>query len=136
MTLAAEIALIALAALGAAICIALVPAAGARRRRGASPSEPSRPGQLVELERLVVSAEASALHLHAYLRPLLAEIAGARIDVRGVVLDRMADEDGRRLLGERLWELVRPGRPFPEDRRARGVSAQELAGMLDTLEQL
>jgi hypothetical protein len=74
--------------------------------------------------------------MHAYLRPLLAEIASARLGMRGMTLDRMADADGRRLLGDRLWELVRPDRPFPEDRRGSGVQAGELAGMLDTLERL
>jgi hypothetical protein len=136
MRLAVEIALIAIAAVGAAICIALVPAGPPLGPRRAPTSDPSLPQQLVELERLVVSARASSLHLHAYLRPLLAEIAATRLAARGVTLERMADEAGQRLLGDRLWELVRPGRPFPEDRRGPGVSAHELSGMLDTLEQL
>jgi hypothetical protein len=136
MTLALEIALIAIAAVGAAICVALVPVGVSRRPRRAPPREPSAPGQLVELERLVGSASASALQLHAYLRPLLAEVAATRLAARGVTLERMADEAGVPLLGDRLWELVRPGRPFPEDRRGPGLSTDELASMLDTLERL
>ena len=30
------------------------------------------------------------------------------------------------LVGEETWELVRPDRPAPEDRLARGISPQEL----------
>jgi hypothetical protein len=136
MRLAVEIALIAIAAVGAAVCIALVPAGPPRGPRRARTRDPSLPQQLLELERLVVGARASALHVHAYLRPLLAQIAATRLAARGLTFERMADEAGQRLLGDRLWELVRPGRPFPEDRRGPGVSADELSIMLDTLERL
>jgi len=136
MRLAVEIALVAIAAVGAAICLALVPAGPSLRPRRAPTRDSSLPQQLVELEQLVVSARASSLHLHAYLRPLLAEIAATRLTARGVTLEHIADEAAQCLLGDRLWELVRPGRPFPEDRRGPGVSAHELSGMLDTLERL
>jgi hypothetical protein len=136
MKLALEITLIAVAAVGAAICVALVPAGLSHRPRRAPRRAPSPPEQLVELERLVGSASASALQLHAHLRPLLAEIAATRLAVRGVTLERLGDEAGEPLLGDRLWELVRPGRPFPEDRRGPGLSTGELASMLDTLERL
>jgi hypothetical protein len=130
-----EIVLITIAVVGAAICIALIPGGPTPPPRRAPRREPSLPQQLVELERLVVSAEASALQMHAYLRPLLAEIAATRLAARGLRIERLTTEDGG-LLGDRLWELVRPDRPFPEDRRGPGVSAQQLASMLDTLEQL
>jgi len=136
MTLALEIALIAIAAVAAAICVALVPAGPSGRPRRGAPRAPSSPPQLVELERLIGTAHVSALQLHAYLRPLLAEIASTRLAARGVTLEGLSDETGRPLLGDRLWELVRPGRPFPEDRRAPGLSDAELATMLDRLEAL
>jgi hypothetical protein len=135
MTLASEITLVLVAAVAAAICIALVPA-GSPRSRQTAPNEPSRPDQLIKLERLAALAGTDAMQVHAYLRPLLGEIAAARLAARGVTLDRLEGEAGQRLLGERLWELVRPGRPFPEDRRGPGVSAEQLASMLDTLERL
>jgi hypothetical protein len=136
MKLALEIALIAIAAIGAAMCVALVPSGPSPRPRRAQSGEPSPPEQLLELERLVGSASASALHLHAYLRPMLARIASMRLAGRGVTLERLGDEAGPPLLGDSLWELVRPGRPFPENRRGPGISTDELASLLDTLERL
>jgi len=44
----------------------------------------------------------------------LAEIASRRLAARGQALERMSDAAGRLVLGERLWEVVRLDRPFPE----------------------
>jgi hypothetical protein len=134
--LLAEIGLVVLAGVVVAVCVSLLPDArptGGRRR--AAPAPP-RPDQLVELERLVVSAGTSAVQVHAYLRPLLAEIAARRLAARGGTLERMPDAAGRELLGDRLWDLVRPDRPFPEDRQGPGVAPQELRAMLGVLERL
>jgi hypothetical protein len=76
------------------------------------------------------------VQVHAYLRPRLIELASYRLAARGQTLDRMPDATGRELLGDRLWEIVRPGRPFPEDRNAPGVGPPELAAMLEVLERL
>ena len=133
----AEIALIAVAAVGVAVCLALLPAAGPiRRRRRAAATEQSRPEQLVALERLVITVDANALQVHAYLRPLLAEIASRRLVARGRRLERMPESVGREVLGDRLWEIVRPNRPFPGDRHGPGVSPQDLGAMLEVLERL
>jgi hypothetical protein len=91
---------------------------------------------LVRLERLVGGARARALHVHAYLRPMLTEIASHRLAARGRSLERLSDQDGRELLGEGLWDIVRPDRPFPSDRNACGVSSHELDAMLAVLERL
>jgi predicted MFS family arabinose efflux permease len=131
-----EIALVALAALGVAVCLAVMPEPARRPARQAEALPAPRPEQLVRLERLVIGAEASALHAHAYLRPLLAEVAARRLAARGRTLAGMSDTAGAALLGDRLWELVRPGRPFPEDRHGPGVSGPELSAMLDVLERL
>jgi hypothetical protein len=48
----------------------------------------------------------------------------------------MSEPVARQVLGEALWEIVRPDRPFPEDRRAAGVSPRGLAAMLATVERL
>jgi hypothetical protein len=136
MTLVLEIVLIAAAAVGVAVCLALLPdAESSRWRRPAAPT-PSRPEPLARLEGLVVMSGTSALQVHAYLRPLLAEIASRRLAARGQTLAGMSEAAGRLLLGDRLWDIVRPDRPFPEDRHGPGVSSQELAGMLDVLERL
>jgi hypothetical protein len=137
MTLLAEIALIAAAAIAVAVCLALLPKPGPITRAASpSPAPRERPEQLVRLERLVSMSGASALQVHAYLRPLLVEIASRRLATRGETLTAMSEAGGRQVFGDRLWEIVRPGRPFPEDRSGPGVSADELAAILDRLERL
>ncbi|MGH2894976.1 MAG: hypothetical protein ACRDPM_17165 [Solirubrobacteraceae bacterium] len=135
MTLLAEIALVVLSAGVVAVCLARLPVAAAQRTRARPPSPP-RPEQLIELERLVSNSAASAVTVHAYLRPQLVEITGRRLVARGRSLDAMSDADGAGLLGESLWDLVRPDRPFPEDRQAPGITSSELAAMLGVLERL
>jgi hypothetical protein len=132
----AEIALVVLAGTGLAVCVALLPNPRAGPRRPRRASAPAAPGQLAQLERLVITAGTSAVQVHAYLRPRLIEIASHRLAARGQTLDRMPEAVGRELLGHRLWDVVRPGRPFPDDRQAPGVTPQELAAMLEVLERL
>lgn len=138
MTLLLELVLVAIAASGVVAAVALLPRARvmARPRGGPGAAPAPRPAQLVSLERLVPSAAASTVHTHAYLRPLLAEIADRRLAGRGWTLARIPEPAARDLLGERLWELIRPDRPFPHDRTERGVSAGELGRMLDALTRL
>jgi hypothetical protein len=134
--LLAEVALVVIAAIGVAVCVALLPRGSSTQRRRGRVAKRLRPEQLVNVERLVITAEANALQTHAYLRPALAEIASWRLAAHGYALESMPEERGRRLLGELLWEIVRPRRPFPEDRHAPGVSAEKLGEMLDVLEGL
>jgi hypothetical protein len=134
--LLAEIALVVIAAIGVAICVALLPGGPPTRQRRGRVQEQSRPEQLITLQRLVISAKANTLHVHAYLRPLLAEIAAQRLAAHGYALESIPEDRGRRLLGEPLWEIVRPNRPFPEDRHSLGVSERTFGEMLDVLEDL
>jgi hypothetical protein len=136
VNLPAEIAVVVLAGLAVAACVALLPDPRAARGRARVTPAPARPAQLVELERLVVTSGTSAVHVQAYLRPLLAEIASRRLATRGQALERMPDAIGRELLGDGLWEIVRPNRPFPADRHGPGVPPQELEGMLEVLGRL
>jgi hypothetical protein len=136
MTLLAEIALVVIAGIAVAICVTLLPAPRSLRRPKAVPAPTPRPQQLVALERLVITAGSSAVSVHAYLRPLLIEIVSRRLASRGQTLDRMPEAVGRQLLGDRLWDIVRPGRPFPEDRRGPGVPPRELGAMLEVIRQL
>ncbi len=78
----------------------------------------------------------SAVTVHAHLRPLLVEIATRQLAARGNALERMSDADGVALLGEALWDVVRPGRPFPDDRHGPGIPPGELGAMVAVLEQL
>ena len=93
------------------------------------------PAQFVQLERIVEWSSESDMSAHTRLRPVLVEIAEARLARRGLRLDRDAEES-RRLLGPTVWELVRPDRPTPRGRDAPGIPARRLAEMLDVLEAL
>ena len=136
MRLLAEIGLVVLAGIAVAVCVSLVPDPRSTRRRRPVAPAPGRPDQLAQLERLVISAATSAVYVHAYLRPLLVEIASRRLAARGQMLERMPDPAARELLGDRLWDIVRPERPFPEDRQGPGVPPSELRAMLGVLERL
>jgi hypothetical protein len=136
VSLAVQLALIALAAIVVAVSLARMPSAPERPVDPAAAPAAQRPEQLEAVQRLVMTSSASALNAHAQLRPVLVEIVAQRLAVRGRTLDEMGDTDGRRLLGDRLWELVTPDRPFPRDRRAAGIPAGELAAMLDAVKRL
>jgi hypothetical protein len=107
----------------------------AARRPAPRPDRGSRspPSQLLRIERIVVRSGASRLATHTQLRPLVLEIAEARLARRGVRLD---GDEARRLLGPQAWDLVRPDRPAPPDDRASGIAPSELRALLDRLEAL
>ena len=92
---------------------------------------PQRPRQLERLERELTMASSTAFDLHARLRPQLREIAELRLATRGVRL-----EDGEGVLGEELWDLVRPDRPPPSNRHAEGIPPAELRRAIEVLEAL
>ena len=81
------------------------------------PPRTKRLGQLESIARALDLAEVSAFDLHHALRPIVREIAAARLARRGVSLDRQP-ERARALLGGQAWELVRPDREAP----ARGLA--------------
>lgn len=137
--LVAEVGFIVVGAIGAAACLA---ALAIRLPAGHSVFEPELrprvktdlwPAQLVRLDRIVEWSDSSALAAHTRLRPVLVEIAEARLARRGLRLDRDVEE-ARRLLGPTAWELVRPGRPAPRDRDAPGIAPRDLDEILDALE--
>jgi hypothetical protein len=91
----------------------------------------SRPSQLLRVERIVERAGESGVAAHNLLRPLLVEIAEARLGRRGLRLVGARD-----LLGPSVWELVRPDRPAPAVDRGGGIAPDELEAVLDRLESL
>ncbi len=132
MRLAAELVAILAGAVAMFVAIPRVASRKRIRRRG---DQPMRPADLVRLERLVVTGRATAGDLHQRLRPVLQEIAAARLRPHGVWLDRNPDE-ARRLLGDDLWELVRADRPRPSDPREPGLSIDQLHSVVTRLERL
>jgi hypothetical protein len=94
--------------------------------------EPTRPSDLVRIEREITFGTTSAGHLHTRLLPLLREAAAARL---GIDFD-LRPERARAALGEETWELLRPDRPEPADRSAPGLSLRRIRTVVDSLERL
>jgi hypothetical protein len=141
MTLVAQVAAIVAAALGAGVCLAVLavrlPESRPVFEPGLRPPVKTAvwPAQLVRLERVVAWSGSSGYDLHNALRPVLVEIAEARLARRGLRLDRDGAE-ARRLMGPAAWELVRPDRPPPRDPDSPGIAARDLEAILDALEAL
>jgi hypothetical protein len=121
--------------LGGIVMLIVLPSAPQRRRRGACTPGPRAPEDLERLERLVVTGRSSAGEVHLRLRPLLVQIATARLSRDGIRLERMPDR-AQAQLGPELWDLVRPDRPKPEDMRGPGISLEQLAAMTERLGRL
>ncbi|HEX2850506.1 MAG TPA: hypothetical protein VHN98_08125 [Acidimicrobiales bacterium] len=84
--------------------------------------------------QLVRSATGSAGTLHHRLRPVLQSIAGERLHVRhGLAVD---DARVAALVSPSTWELLRPDRPAPAERRAPGAPLAVIRAALDDLEKL
>lgn len=106
--------------------------AALHRRNGPAPE----PVELVRMERELSLGVASAAHAHRRLLPLLRTAASALLGSRhGVELERRP-EVARDLLGEDVWELLRPDRPEPEDRHGTGVPRHRLEAAIARLESL
>ena len=73
----------------------------------------AQPEELVRMERELVLGSADADHAQRRLLPLLRAAAAARIAARhGFELEHRPDS-ARTLLGDDVWELLRPDRPEP-----------------------
>jgi hypothetical protein len=92
------------------------------------------PASLVHLENEAALGVASSFDLHYRLVPRLRTIAAGLLSSRRQVSLAASPATARAILGERAWELVRSDRPAPEDRLAKGIPADELAGVVDSLE--
>jgi hypothetical protein len=90
-----------------------------------------RPPELERLERELPMATETAFDFHARLRPVVREIAGMRLASRGLSL-----EEGEDVLGEEVWEIVRPERRPPTDRHADGIPPGALRLVVERLETL
>jgi hypothetical protein len=137
VSLLVEIAVLLAGALAAASLIRRLPASAAVRhgRRWRRPPAPAPSGDLATIEQLVSIAQSSAADVHLRLRPALRRIAAGKLAPRRIVLDR-DPEAARAVLGEELWEIVRPGRPAPADPRGPGLPLSRLTTLVGTLEAL
>lgn len=96
----------------------------------------ARPAGLVRLEREVSMAGSAAFDVHYRLRPTLVDLAtGLLSSRRGIDFER---EPGRahEVLGDDLWEIVRPDRPPPLERMGPGIDAERLHRAVSALEHV
>jgi len=94
--------------------------------------DPTRPAELLRIERELTLGIAGAGHLHSRLLPLLREAASARLRLD---LTRSAAR-ARAALGDEVWEILRPDRPPPADRHAPGISRRDVERCVARLEEL
>jgi hypothetical protein len=101
-----------------------------------APTRSLRPEVLQHLERQLTAAEISSVDLHYHLRPLLRDLAAQRlVSRRNISLDAQPTQ-AQAILGAAAWALVRPDRPPPADRHARGLDRATLAAIVTTLEEM
>jgi hypothetical protein len=100
------------------------------------PADPMRPQELVRTEREIMLGTSSAGNFHRRLLPILREAAVARLSAgHNTDLERRPHA-ARALLGEDVWELLRPDRPEPNDHDDPGISMSRLRDVVATLEKL
>jgi hypothetical protein len=88
--------------------------------------------QIVDVLR---ESEQSEFGVDRSLRPLLVPIVAARLGRRGVDM-ALAPRRAQELLGDVLWEIVRPDRPSAAYRVGRGLAGDDLREAIDRLEGL
>jgi hypothetical protein len=104
-------------------------------RRPEDVEEPAATADLDRIDRLVVLGAASSFDFHYRLRPLLRELASAKLHAdHGIELDH-EPERARRLLGDEVWRLVRRDREL-ENRAGPGLPPADLERLVTRLEAL
>ena len=128
--------------LGALLLLALARITASQtepRSRALRPRVEGPQDRIVELDRLerdVVLATGSELEQHVRINPLLRDVVEHRLWVsRGIEVEG-DPERARKILGEELYELVKPGRPDPDARYFRGLDLRGLARVLDRIEAI
>lgn len=106
--------------------------AALRRRKPA----PSQAVEFLRMERELTLGMADADHAHRQLLPLLRSAAAARLAARhGIALERRP-EAARALLGDEVWELLRPDQPGPDDRHGPGLAQEQVTAVIVAVESL
>ena len=103
--------------------------------RPSAPPAPTRPRELVRLERAIGMSTETAFDAHYRLRPTLRNVAATKLRMRGVDLDANS-QAALGLLGPDAWELVRPDTERPRVHDAAGVSHDQVAAAVAALEAL
>jgi len=99
------------------------------------PPEVQPIAELNRLDRELTMGSTRAFDLHYRLRPVLREIATARLERRGLNLDS-GSRAVQEALGEDLWELTDPDRVPPDNRLAPGLGLEGLDRTITRLERL
>jgi hypothetical protein len=132
-TIALASALVLAATLAASAALRLRPA----RRQQPPPRawDNDMPLRLRQIAGVLKESEQSEFGVDRSLRPLLVPIAAARLGRRGVDMT-LAPRRAQELLGDVLWEIVRPDRPSAAYRVGRGLAGNDLRTAIQRLEQL
>ena len=93
------------------------------------------PPSLARIELEAALGVTGSFDLHHRLVPRVRSIAAGLLASRRRVSLDADPAAAQAILGDTTWELVRPDRPAPEDRLARGIAQQELAQVVDALER-
>jgi len=124
-----------------ALATALAAAAALRLRPARRQQPPPRarenemPLRLRQIADDLRESERSEFGVDRSLRPLLVPIVAARLGRRGVDM-ALAPQRAQELLGDVLWEIVRPDRPSAAYRVGRGLASDDLRTAIERLEQL
>ena len=132
-TVALASALTLVTALAAATALQLRPA---QRQKPPPPARDHKmPLRLRQIADDLRESEQSEVGVDRSLRPLLVPIVTARLGRRGVDM-ALAPRRAQELLGDVLWEIVRPDRPSAAHRVGRGLESGDLRTAIERLEQL
>jgi hypothetical protein len=135
-----EVSTVALAS-ALALATALAAAAALQLRPARRQEPPPRaqdqgvPSRLRQIADDLRESQQSEFGVDRSLRPLLVPIVATRLGRRGVDM-ALAPQRAQELLGDVLWEIVRPDRPSAAYRVGHGLADDDLRTAIERLEQL
>ncbi len=132
-TVALAVALALAAGLAVATALRLRPAPRQPAPRRARDDE--MPLRLRQIGDVLRDSGQSQFGVDRSLRPLLVPLVTARLGRRGLDL-ALPPRRAEALLGDRLWEIVRPDRTSTGSRRGPGLAGDDLRETIERLEQL